>query len=72
MKVIQLLLIICFIVSISCNARDVLKCAVGKMNSEVMKTFVSRFKINSLLGYSYLNGYKSDFNSAINKCLGLL
>lgn len=66
MRTLTLFLILCFLITLNCNGKDVLICAIGKLTNAKAESVYNAL-INK--SYSALTSIKSSLESAIDQCL---
>lgn len=66
MRTLVLFLVLCFLVALNCNGKDVLICAIGKLTNAQAESVY-----NALINKSYsgLKSIKSSLENAIDQCL---
>lgn len=68
MKLLQVLLIVCFFILMNCSPKSILLCAIDNISQGLTDKFMSKFNSNPEDAYSYFNGNQNAVTKAINSC----
>ena len=71
MKVFQVIIALCLLILLNCDAKAALTCAVTKLPEGLVDTFIKKFKENDDkdIAFNYLKDHKDEITTAIDKCI---
>ena len=71
MKAFQLFLLLFLLITLCFGKtpKEILKCAINKLDTDLVEDFVSTFKFSPDIAYALLAVHKGEFINAINACL---
>jgi len=68
MKLLQVLLTICFFILMNCDSKSILLCAIDHIDKGLTDKFMSNFNKDPETAYSYFNGNQNAVTKAIKGC----
>ena len=69
MKGIQIILVLCLFAALYCDGRSILKCALNKLDDNIVNTFVNRLKMSQNNALIYRSGQAMKLKIALDSCL---
>ena len=71
MKVFQVIIALCLLILLNCDAKAGLTCAITKLPDGLVETFIKKFKENEDkdVAFNYLKDNKDDITPVIKRCV---